>query len=107
TLAGDELGRLPYERQGDDMLALTPEPLLNLPQHRLEPILVEHLARLPASDLCWRHEWQALEQDGTGVTSRVRDLARGEDYVVRSRWVLAADGAGSRVRRALDVAMEG
>src|SRR6185295_17908523 len=35
TLAGAELGRLPYERQGDETLEYTPTPLLNLPQHRL------------------------------------------------------------------------
>ena len=43
TLAGPELGRLPYERQGDDALEYTPTPLLNLSQHRLEPLLLEHL----------------------------------------------------------------
>ena len=32
------------------MLALTPEPLLNLSQHRLEPILVERLARESRAD---------------------------------------------------------
>ena len=107
TLSGTELGRLPYERQDDDVLALTPEPLLNLSQHRLEPILVEHLGREPRAELRWRHEWQALAEDATGVTSHVRDLAAGEDYEVRSRWVLAADGAGSRVRKALGIEMVG
>src|SRR5262245_42113874 len=43
TLAGTELGRLPYERQGDDVLEHTPTPLLNLSQHRLEPLLLRHL----------------------------------------------------------------
>jgi len=107
TLAGEELGRLPYERQGDEVLALTPEPLVNLSQHRLEPILVDHLRREPQAELRWRHEWQALEQDTSGVTSRVHDLTRDEDYTVRSRYVLAADGAGSRVRRSLGVDMVG
>jgi 2-polyprenyl-6-methoxyphenol hydroxylase-like FAD-dependent oxidoreductase len=107
TLAGTELGRLPYERQGDDVLALTPEPLMNLSQHRLEPILVDHLQRESNAELHWRHEWTVLAQDATGVTSLVRDLATGEPYEVRSRWVLAADGAGSRVRNALDVEMVG
>ena len=41
TLAGEELGRLPFERQGDDALAFTPTPLRNLSQHRLEPILLD------------------------------------------------------------------
>src|SRR5215470_12988101 len=30
TLAGQELGRLPFERQGDEVLAVTPTPLRNL-----------------------------------------------------------------------------
>ncbi len=107
TLAGTELGRLPYERQGDDVRALTPEPLINLSQHRLEPILVDTVRREPHAELFWRHEWQALVQDATGVTATVRDLAGGEDYEVRSRYVLAADGAGSRVRRALGIEMVG
>ena len=45
TLVGDELGSLPFERQGDDVLALTPTPLRNLSQHRLEPLLLEHLGK--------------------------------------------------------------
>src|SRR5437763_12939061 len=36
-LSGEELGRLPYERQGDEHLRWTPTPLLNLSQHLLEP----------------------------------------------------------------------
>jgi len=45
ALAGAELGRMPYERQDDAVLALTPEPLLNLPQHKLEPTLVERFPK--------------------------------------------------------------
>lgn len=97
TLAGDELGALPYERQGDEVLAVTPTPLRNLSQHRFEPILHDALRALSADALCWGQEWQAAEQDGAGVTSRV--AAGSETYEVRSRWLLAADGAGSRVRK--------
>ena len=100
-LAGDELGSLPYERQTDAELAVTPTPLRNISQHRFEPILHDTLRALPLGDLCWGHEWQGAEQDGDGVTSRV--AADGEVYEVRSRWLLAADGAGSRVRKWLGI----
>jgi 2,4-dichlorophenol 6-monooxygenase len=106
TLAGEELGRLPYERQGDDALASTPTPLLNLPQHRLEPVLLDHL-RACGGEVRYRHEWTALEQDADGVTARIHDVEADHDYEVRSEWLLAADGAGSRVRRALDIEMIG
>ena len=103
TLAGEELGRLPFERQGDDVRALTPTPLRSLSQHRLEPILLEQLRKQPEASVCFAHEWESATQDAHGVTSRVRDLETGRIVEVRSRWLLAADGAGSRVRKALGI----
>jgi 2-polyprenyl-6-methoxyphenol hydroxylase-like FAD-dependent oxidoreductase len=103
TLTGEELGSLPFERQGDDVLAFTPTPLRNLSQHRLEPILVEHLRKQAHASLRYGHEWEAAKQDAGGVTSRVRDLDAGRSFAVRSRWLLAADGAGSRVRKAVGI----
>jgi 2-polyprenyl-6-methoxyphenol hydroxylase-like FAD-dependent oxidoreductase len=103
TLAGEELGSLPFERQGDDVLALTPTPLRSLSQHRLEPILLAHLEKQPEASIRFAHEWESATQDAEGVTSHVRDLASGRPLEVRSRWLLAADGAGSRVRKACGI----
>jgi 2-polyprenyl-6-methoxyphenol hydroxylase-like FAD-dependent oxidoreductase len=107
TLFGDELGALPFERQGDDVRALTPTPLRNLSQHRLEPILAEHTAKQPLATLRRGVEWVGCEQDERGVTSTLRDTETGRTERVRSRWLLAADGAGSPVRRALGIEMIG
>jgi 2,4-dichlorophenol 6-monooxygenase len=107
TLAGPELGRLPYERQGNDALEYTPTPLLNLSQHRLEPLLLDHLRTHERATLRYRHEWAALEQDADAVSACVRDLEHESEYEVRSQWLLAADGAGSRVRNALGIEMTG
>jgi 2,4-dichlorophenol 6-monooxygenase len=107
TLTGEELGRLPYERQGDENLEYTPTPLLNLSQHLFEPILLDALREESAADVRYRHQWSALEQDDDGVTSRIDDLESGRTYAVRSRYLLAADGAGSRVRKAVDIGMVG
>jgi 2,4-dichlorophenol 6-monooxygenase len=104
TLAGTELGRLPYERQGEDVLALTPTPLRNLSQHRLEPILADTLRTTSDAELVYGQEWRSADQDADGVTSRVRDHATGAIYEIRSRWLIAADGASSPVRRALAIA---
>lgn len=107
ALGGSVLGRLPYERQGDEQLATTPTPLRNLSQNRFEPILVEALQRTGAGQPMWRQVWESAEQDEDGVTSRLRDLATGEAYEVRSRYLIAADGAGSRVRKWLAIDMIG
>jgi 2-polyprenyl-6-methoxyphenol hydroxylase-like FAD-dependent oxidoreductase len=103
TLAGRELGCLPFERQGREVLDVTPTPLRNLSQHRLEPILRDELRRWAGRDIAYGHEWEAAEQDGEGVTSRLRDRVSGAAYEVRSRWLVAADGAGSPVRKQLGI----
>ncbi len=94
-------------RMGEECLRYTPTPLRNLSQHRFEPILAEALGKLPAVDLRYGWQWQRSEQDEHGVTSTVQDLDGGESHEVRSRYVIAADGAGSRVRRSLGIEMQG
>jgi 2-polyprenyl-6-methoxyphenol hydroxylase-like FAD-dependent oxidoreductase len=81
TLPGEELGRLPYERQGDDTLRDTPTPLLNLSQHRFEPALLDRVR----SEVHYSHEWEALEQDAGAVTARVHELPAGRRHEVQSR----------------------
>jgi 2,4-dichlorophenol 6-monooxygenase len=98
-LGGEIIGRLPYERQDDDVLASTPTPLRNLSQHHLEPILVDALSTQPA----YSQQWEEAEQGSDAVRSRVRDLETDEVYEIRSRYLLAADGAGSRVRKWLGI----
>lgn len=102
-LGGTMLGSLPFERQADDVLAYTPTPLRNLSQHRLEPLLVDELARRTGGEPLWSHRWESSVQDAAGVTSVVRDLATDEAFEVRSRYVIAADGAGSPVRKSLGI----
>jgi 2,4-dichlorophenol 6-monooxygenase len=107
TLAGQELGRLPFERQGEDTLTFTPTPLRSLSQHRLEPILLDELRRCANVDIGYGNEWESAKQDADGVTSQVRDHATGAVSDVRSRWLIAADGAASPVRRSLGIELIG
>jgi 2,4-dichlorophenol 6-monooxygenase len=103
-LGGEVLGRLPYERQHDDVLAYTPTPLRNLSQHRFEPILLDTL-RTAGSELPrYGMRWESARDDGDEVTSTVTDTANGHAIEVRSRYLIAADGAGSPVRKSLRIA---
>lgn len=106
-LAGDLIGRLPFEQQGDDCFAHTPTPLRNLSQHRFEPILSDAFANREHASLQYEMQWESSEQDGTGVRSLLRDLSTDETVEVHSRYVIAADGAGSRVRTSLGIEMQG
>ena len=104
TLVGDELGRVPFERQDrlDELDAVTPTPLRNLSQHRLEVVLRDHVDHLVEGV-----EWTGARTAPDGVTSTLRDVAADRSVTVTSDYVVAADGAGSRVRAWLDIDMEG
>jgi len=106
-LNGADLGRLPFERQDDECLWHTPTPLRNLSQHRFEPILAAGLDKLSEAAVRYGHQWESAVQDGEGVTSKVCDLETGERYEVRSRFLIAADGAGSSVRKSIGIEMDG
>ena len=106
-LGGEVLGRLPYERQDDDVLAFTPTPLRNLSQHRFEPILLEALLASGAAPPRFGHRWQSATAEADGMTSRVTEVDTGRDYEIRSRYLIAADGAGSPVRKSRGIAPVG
>jgi 2,4-dichlorophenol 6-monooxygenase len=106
-LAGEEIGRIGFENDIPDLVRMSPTPLLNLSQNLFEPILLERLQKEGPADLHYRHQWEASQADADGVTSQIQDLASGETHEVRSRWLIAADGAGSRVRKSLGIEMQG
>ncbi len=107
VLDGELIGRLPFERQGDECRRFTPTPLRNISQHRLEPILATEATTSAGLELRYGTEWVSASQDDDGVTSVVVDMATGDEITVRSRYLLAADGAGSRVRKWLGIDMIG
>jgi 2,4-dichlorophenol 6-monooxygenase len=91
---------LPFERQGDEMRAITPTPIRNLSQHRLEPLLLT-----PELDVRYANEVVGATESGDGVTVDVS----GPDgaHRIEASYLLAADGAASSVRRWLGIELSG
>ncbi|WP_051179594.1 FAD-dependent monooxygenase [Nocardia concava] len=83
--------------------AMDPSPakFVFLPQVQLEPVLAE-AARECGGDLRFGTELVEFAQDADGVTAVLRD-ASGERSVLRADYLIAADGAGSPIRRALGI----
>lgn len=77
----------------------------HISQHGLEAILRES-AESHEARLLFRHEFESLVQDETGVTTLIKDLNTGEQFEVRSQYVLAADG-GRTVGPQLSIEMLG
>ena len=90
----------------ENWLAASPWRQLNLPQIRLEPLLKARAEELSSGRIRFGHELIDLEQDDDGVRALIRDSASGREYVVRSDYLLGADG-GRRVAGLIGVEYEG
>jgi 2-polyprenyl-6-methoxyphenol hydroxylase-like FAD-dependent oxidoreductase len=91
--------------QGIVHLDLIPEsnesPWTNLPQNLLTPILLEHMRESEEADI-------VLGAECTDVSSTQDDVKvtithEGRENSLTTRWVISAEGAGSGIRRALDI----
>lgn len=90
-----------------ELEGLTPEPsVLYCPQSRLEPLLLAEARRRDA-DVRYNTELVSFTQDDTGVTTTLQDQATGRLQVLRSDYLIAADGAHSRIRETLDLPGKG
>lgn len=82
-------------------------PYLNLSQTELEKILLQYIKANALIDLRFQQQWQSLTQDEKGVESEILDLDKAHTFTIQSQYVLAADGAGSRCRKFLNIPVEG
>jgi putative polyketide hydroxylase len=87
--------------------AASPTTLAAVPQDHLEPVLLRHLEGLGLAEVRFGTELVALDQDGDGVSVVLRAVATGEVWTVRAGYAVGADGAHSRVRNLLGIAMDG
>jgi 2,4-dichlorophenol 6-monooxygenase len=110
SLAGEELGRIPSwgtdtERHANYELQ-SPCTMLDAPQTITEPILVRG-AQERGAKIRFDTEYLSHTQDEDGVTTVVRDRLTGAEYAVRSKYLIGADGARSKVAADADLPFEG
>src|SRR5688572_21855490 len=96
--------RLPYDLKV--LASVTPFPYnIQLGQDRLAKICHARLGALPNAEVHWRTRFTGMTEDPHGVTVAV-ETPEGPTEL-RGRWVVGADGAGSVVRKALDLSFGG
>lgn len=109
-LAGEELARQwawgnNPSRMGDVMSA-SPCTFVDLPQTKVEPVVLTELTRLGV-DARFETELVSFEQDDEGVTSTLLDRITQQEFLVRSKYLVGADGANSRVVKSLGLPLVG
>jgi 2-polyprenyl-6-methoxyphenol hydroxylase-like FAD-dependent oxidoreductase len=85
---------------------LSPEPRLFITQIGLEPILRDEAEKLGAENR-FSTELVSFEQDDEGVRSVIRHRDTGEEELVHSQYLIAADGAHSTIREQLGIDVRG
>jgi len=112
-LLGETLASPPRETIESSQWGRSTDPSWPSPSHanwcaqdQLEAVLLEALRDEPHAHLCFGAELVSLRTTD-GVDARVRDLRTGETRSVRARYLVGADGANSRVREKLGIAMRG
>ena len=75
-------------------------------QSLLEPLLKSRAVDLGA-DLRFATDLVSFEQDADGVTASIRPRDGGPATTIRSRYLIAADGAHSGIRASLGIGMQG
>jgi 2-polyprenyl-6-methoxyphenol hydroxylase-like FAD-dependent oxidoreductase len=107
SLAGREIERRVPGRALAKNLAMTPTTNCLCAQDDLEPVLRRHAEAETLGDVRFSTELTALRPDASGVTATITDRASGATTEVRARWLIAADGAQSPIRRQLGIRMFG
>ena len=92
-------------RQGEYLTA-SPTEGCDMPQTRLEPLLLGEAARLGVR-VRFQTSFTGLDQDDDGVTVHVVDGVTGRAESLRAAYVVGADGGQSPVAAALGIAFEG
>lgn len=98
-LVGEELGRVPM---AGVETPFSPCPSMHCPQTWTEQVLANALKNEPLASLEFGVEVSSIRETADGMSVQ---LADGE--TLQTRWVLAADGAGSRLRRQADIGTDG
>ena len=107
TLAGREIERRVPGRATPKNMAVTPTPNCLCAQDDLEPVIRRFAEAAGPGELRFNTELTSFSQKNGAVTGTLTDRVTGEETAVSARYLIAAEGAQSRVRRALGVRMIG
>jgi 2-polyprenyl-6-methoxyphenol hydroxylase-like FAD-dependent oxidoreductase len=108
SMVGPQLAVIPYpSRRDEKLLPQTPEKKQRASQLYFDPVLAQIVREKKTVDLRYHCELVSHEQHERGVTAQVQDMRSGETRAIEAQFMVACDGAGSGVRRALGIEMEG
>jgi 2-polyprenyl-6-methoxyphenol hydroxylase-like FAD-dependent oxidoreductase len=91
----------------DQSALISPTAPACVPQDHVERVLLRYLRTFAGAHVAFATELTGMANGPGGVRAVVRDRESGRSRHVRARYVVAADGAHSRLRTGLGIAMRG
>ena len=107
SLAGTEIERRVPGRFDPKNMAATPTHNCLCAQDDFEPVLRRFAEAEPLATLRFSTEMTTVQYDADGVTGTLVDRVTGEETPFHAQYLLACDGAQSRVRRQVGARMLG
>jgi len=108
SLTGYKLGRERFKSMGGDTPPpQSPQKRERCPQDMFDPILRRWVERQGRTQLRFRCELLGFRDEGDRVVAQILDHTTGKHEDLHARFLVGCDGAASRVREQLGIAMNG
>lgn len=107
SLAGAEIKRLEPSRGSDSSKSFSPVKNCGCAQDVLEPVLRRHAERAGLGRLMFSTAFTDMEYSRDGVIGKLTEDKSDVSKIVRARYVIAADGAQSKIREQIGAQMFG
>lgn len=108
NMRGKELLRVKvpsYEKR--DRRDFTPEPACPCPQIYFDPILSNHVRKLPNVRLAYNTRLDAFTQNDHGIRAQITDTLTGASRTLHGHYLVGCDGPTGMVRESLGIDVEG
>ena len=80
-------------------------PMYNLEQQYIEKYLHDEAVKQPNIDIRWQSRVENINAEKDHATLEVNDP--NQNYILKAKWVLAADGANSTIRNSMNLRLNG
>lgn len=104
SLQGEEVTRVAM----DDSItsSFSPTQASHVSQDRVEESLLHSLENHAEAEVQFLKEFLSFEEDETGITARILDKNNNQEELLRTQFLIAADGAHSCIRKQLGITMQ-
>lgn len=105
---GYEFGREPFPSNREEAgPPQSPQKRERCPQHFFDPVLTRFAKQFPEVEIRYETEFRAFAERDDGVTVTLTDLKTGNDYQVKTDYLVGCDGGTSAIRDQLGIDMIG